>query len=57
MFQSKSLRFFKNVQSKRTKTIFQKMPDSVRDIHFSVLDIAISVVQQHFIKLTLNVSK
>ena len=49
---------FQEMPTRRTGAIFVKRcPDLVCDNHFSALNIAISMIQQHFIKLTLNVSK
>ena len=50
--------FFKNAWlSARGPFFFYKCPDLVCDNHFSALDVAISMIQQHFIKSILNVSK
>ena len=68
MFQSQSPRFFLKCPKRARDDNFSQMLSRARDDHFknkcpdlmwfnqfSALDIAISMIQQHFIKLTLNV--
>ena len=47
--------FFKNADSACNNHLKKKGPDFVWFNHFSALDIAIIMIQEHFIKLTLNV--